>query len=108
MESPTKDFYEDGRGNPLIDPLFFPPEVEDFLKKEELILLSIKDSLDLLIEVGCMQGRYLDWAVAEKKPILASILLVLLLTRDVRKFWSWDYLQQIISLSKLKLKILLS
>ncbi len=70
MDSSTKEFYEEGHGNPLINPLFFPPGVEGFLKKEELILLSIRDSFNLLIEIGCMHGRYLNWAVAEKKTYI--------------------------------------
>lgn len=76
MDSPTKEFYEEGRGNSLIDPLFFPSEVKDFLKKEELILFSVRDSFDLLIEIGCMHGRYLDWTVAEKKLYIGIDVVV--------------------------------
>jgi len=67
MSLPTKDFYEGGRGDSLIDPSLFPEEVKDFLLKEELILSSAGDSFRLLIEIGCMHGRYLEWAIERGK-----------------------------------------
>jgi len=70
MASSTKDFYDKGYGDSLIDVSLLPEEVKEFLLEEELILFSIKDSFDLLIEVGCMNGRYLEWAVAENKSYI--------------------------------------
>lgn len=70
MSSPTKDFYESGCGDYLIDFSFFPEEVKDFLLKEELLLSPIEDSFRLLIEVGCMHGRYLGWAVERGKSYI--------------------------------------
>jgi len=70
MTSSTKDFYDKGYGDSLIDLSLLPKEVKDFLLKEELILSSIKDSFKLLTEIGCMNGRYLEWAVAENKSYI--------------------------------------
>jgi len=63
-------FYESGLGDRLIDPLFFPESIKDFLDSEQQLLESLKRSIDLLIEVGCMQGRYLEWAIEHKKHYL--------------------------------------
>lgn len=62
-----KDFYSNGRGDRLIDPLFYPKGIKLFLENEEKLLVSLAPFFDLLIEVGCMNGRYLSWAMGYKK-----------------------------------------
>ncbi len=63
----TKSFYESGCGDSLIDSALLPDEINNFLKEEESILFSFADSFCLLIEIGCMHGRYLEWAVTKGK-----------------------------------------
>lgn len=68
--SKAEDFYISGQGDRLIDPLFYPKAISIFLKDEQKLLKSLISSFDLLIEVGCMHGRYLCWAVKYKKHYL--------------------------------------
>jgi len=65
-----KNFYESGKGDRLIDPLLFPEEIKQFLLYEKRILEALSASFDLLIEVGCMYGRFLKWAVENSKCYL--------------------------------------
>lgn len=58
-----KEFYGIGLGSRLIDPVFFPGEIKQFLREEEGLLNSIRPLMDGIVEVGCMHGRHLDWAV---------------------------------------------
>lgn len=64
------NFYDSGGGDRLIDPSRYPDEIVDYLSAEVNLLSSTSSHFDTLIEVGCMEGRYLDWAVAEKKNYL--------------------------------------
>lgn len=65
-----KTFYGIGAGDALIDPAHYPPEIKQFLEEETFLLMKVKDSFDTLVEVGCMQGRFLDWAVSYGKHYL--------------------------------------
>ena len=65
--SRKKDFYSKGKGDRLIDPLFYPKNIELFLEDEKRLLEQLTGSFDLLIEVGCMHGRYLEWAAKNGK-----------------------------------------
>jgi len=65
-----KDFYGNGQGDRLIDPLFYPKGIKLFLEDEEKLLKSLAPFFDLLIEVGCMHGRYLCWAIRRKKSYI--------------------------------------
>jgi hypothetical protein len=38
-----------------------------FLKQEEHLVSAVADGIDTPIEVGCMHGRNVDWAVKHKK-----------------------------------------
>ncbi len=67
MNLSVRSFYDKGGGDSLVNPSFFSPEVRHFLRTEEAILCSIIDFFDLLIEVGCMHGRYLEWAMEKRK-----------------------------------------
>jgi len=66
----AEDFYGSGAGDRLIDTQNFPAEINVFLMGEQAILNAVAPSFDLLVEVGCMQGRYLDWAVDHGKYYL--------------------------------------
>lgn len=66
----VKDFYGKGKGDRLIDPLFYPKSIRLFLIDEEMLLNRLSQSFDLLVEVGCMHGRYLEWAVDNGKHYL--------------------------------------
>jgi len=57
------NFYGGGLGDRLIDESVFPKEIKEFLRDEENLLLQISPSFNTLIEVGCMHGRYVEWAV---------------------------------------------
>jgi len=56
------DFYGSDLGNRLINDALFPEEIKEFLKLEKELLSEIIPLFDSLVEVGCMQGRYLQWA----------------------------------------------
>lgn len=66
----TKDFYESGRGDILVDETHYPPGIVNFLRCEEKLLDALGPSFELLVEVGCMYGRHLGWAVANGKSYL--------------------------------------
>jgi hypothetical protein len=57
------DFYGSGLGDRLIDESLFPLEIKEFLRGEDRLLEQCISSFDSLIEVGCMRGRYLQWAI---------------------------------------------
>jgi len=66
----AKDFYGKGKGDRLIDPLFYPKNIRLFLADEEALLNRLSPYFDLLVEVGCMHGRYLEWAIKNRKHYL--------------------------------------
>jgi len=66
----VSQFYGSDLGNRLIDPRRFPDGIKLFLSEEERLLDSMSSSFDLLVEIGCMHGRYLNWAVARKTAYL--------------------------------------
>lgn len=66
----AKNFYGVGKGDRLIDPLFYPKAIQLFLSEEEAQLNSLSSSFNLLVEVGCMHGRYLEWAEKNQKHYL--------------------------------------
>ena len=65
--SKGKEFYDIGHGDLLVDERNYPNEIQEFLKSEISLLNSFRDQFEYLIEVGCMNGRYLDWAVSFSK-----------------------------------------
>ncbi|HEX8273761.1 MAG TPA: class I SAM-dependent methyltransferase [Longimicrobiaceae bacterium] len=62
-----RSFYEEGGGDRLMDPACHPPAITEFLREERQVLSAISDSIDVLVEVGCMDGRNLDWALSHGK-----------------------------------------
>lgn len=63
----VRSFFEKGGGDRLMDPAFHPPAITEFLLEERQMLSAIIDSVDMLVEVGCMDGRNLDWALSHGK-----------------------------------------
>lgn len=70
MSLPTLDFYAQGAGDLLIDDSRYPTAIVDFLHAEGELLDSLAGDFDLLVEVGCMHGRFLDWAQTRGKRYL--------------------------------------
>ena len=64
------DFYIHGLGDRLADPTCHPAGITAFLEEEQRIVNLAQHSFDQLIEVGCMNGRYLDWAIDHRKSYL--------------------------------------
>ena len=64
------DFYIHGLGDQLANPACHPAGITAFLEEEQRIVSLIQHSFDQLIEVGCMNGRYLDWAIDHEKSYL--------------------------------------
>ncbi len=60
-------FYDCGLGDRLVEDGMYPTEIKEFLVEEALLLERVESSFDLLVEVGCMQGRYLEWSIAHSK-----------------------------------------
>lgn len=61
------EFYKQGYGDRFIDSSYFTEEVREFIKEERKIIDSTRHTFSLLVEVGSMHGRYLDWAVSVNK-----------------------------------------
>jgi hypothetical protein len=68
--SSAPDFFETDVAENLMDAAYIPLEVAEFLRQERRIIELLEDSFDLLVEVGCMDGRYLDWAIGRRKRYL--------------------------------------
>lgn len=66
----THAFYGSGPGTRLIDDGNYPPAIQEYLRAEERLLASLADGFSTLVEVGCMHGRYLDWAASHGKAYL--------------------------------------
>ncbi|MFA6588525.1 MAG: methyltransferase domain-containing protein [Patescibacteria group bacterium] len=64
------NFYGQGNGDRLIDPTNYPPDVASFLLEEERLLERLVESFSILVEVGCMTGRFLDWAIERDKKYI--------------------------------------
>ncbi len=60
---PVGDFYANGQGDRLVDPECYPEEIKIFLEEELRQLVHLRESFDLLVEVGCMDGRHLTTAI---------------------------------------------
>lgn len=69
MPSP-REFYEKGLGDRFLEAVHYSTEISSFLHSEENLVNSLSPAFDLLIEVGCMHGRYLNWAVSQSKNYL--------------------------------------
>lgn len=71
----TNDFYENGLGDRFVDSLYQSEGIKQFLREELNMINAFQNSIDLLIEVGCMHGLHLDWAIAHQKAYLGFDLV---------------------------------
>jgi hypothetical protein len=62
-----KNFYGSGLGNRLIDTCNYPREITNYLSAEYDFIMEQLKNFEVLIEVGCMQGRCLEQAVKANK-----------------------------------------
>lgn len=56
-------FYGSDLGNRLINESLFSRDVVDFIDEEKKLIHSFMNGFDVLIEIGCMNGRYLEYAL---------------------------------------------
>ena len=63
-------FYASGLGDRLVDENRYSASIRRFLSAEKELLEVARASFEMLVEVGCMDGRYLRWAVACEKSYL--------------------------------------
>jgi len=64
---PETDFYNSGKGDCLVNSRNYPPEIKSYLQSEKEVLKLLSNKLKGIVEVGCMNGRYVEWALAEEK-----------------------------------------
>jgi hypothetical protein len=74
--SAARSFFESDDADRLMDSSYYPSEILEFLQHEQRVLDALDDQFDLLIEVGCMDGRYLDWAIDHHKRYLGIDLIL--------------------------------
>jgi len=55
-------FYDAGAGDRLVNPSCYPSPIKTYLADEEDLLNSQQGTFTMMVEVGCMEGRYLIWA----------------------------------------------
>ena len=63
-------FYASGLGDRLVDENRYSASIRHFLSAEKELLDVAQASFETLVEVGCMDGRYLRWAIASGKSYL--------------------------------------
>ncbi len=68
--SASHQFYASGLGDRLVDELRYPTGIQEFLSAERKLLIALRPMFTMLVEVGCMDGRHVDWAVAHRKSYL--------------------------------------
>ena len=65
-----KSFYDSGNGDPLIDAKNYPIEIKRYLRYEKKFLYRLRNEFEVLVEVGCMTGRYLEWSLEYHKKYI--------------------------------------
>lgn len=55
--------YADGAGDILIQPEVYPVQITDYLDGERMLLDLMTKEIDVVVEIGAMHGRHLEWAV---------------------------------------------
>ena len=107
-------FYGTKDGNKLVDENNYPDSIKEYLKKEKELLEKYLEDYDLLIEVGCMEGRNIDVALNMKKKYIGidiiesyiSIVNEMINKRGLNSIseafcLDANYLKRLISLSRL-------
>jgi len=78
-------FYDYGTGDSLIDPKNYPVEIKQYLRQEEFALRQLSGDFDVLVEIGCMDGRYLEWSLAHGKKYLGVDIVSRYVTEGKRR-----------------------
>lgn len=63
-------FYANGHGDRFMDPTCYNLAIKEYLEEERRLVDAIGLSVDVLAEVGCMRGAYLDWAIKHQKSYI--------------------------------------
>jgi hypothetical protein len=63
----VNNFYNSGTGDRLIDPSKYPSEIHSYLEAELNLLEAVIKNFDMVVEVGCMHGRFLKWILMQNK-----------------------------------------
>lgn len=69
-EPATLRFYASGKGSRLVEPVNYPAAIQRYLAEEAELLARFAGGFSMLIEIGCMEGRYARWALARGKRYL--------------------------------------
>jgi hypothetical protein len=62
-----KNFYTSSIGNNIMEKKCFPEEINQYLESEKRSLESFIDKYNLFVEIGCVKGRHLKWALNKGK-----------------------------------------
>lgn len=62
--------YETGKGDELVNSQNYDDSILKYLEEEQSLLLKMVDQFNLLIEAGCMTGRYLNQVVRLNKKYI--------------------------------------
>lgn len=62
-----KSFYESSVGNNIMEKKCFSEEINQYLEFEKCLLESIINKFNVLVEIGCVKGRHLQWALDKGK-----------------------------------------
>ena len=63
-------FYGADDGNRLVDEKNYPDSIKNFLKNEKDILINNINEHDIIIEVGCMEARNMEYAIKNNKKYI--------------------------------------
>lgn len=66
----ARRFYSNGLGDRLVDELRYPAGIRAFLSAERRLLVALRPMFGTLVEIGCMDGRHVQWAVTHGKRYL--------------------------------------
>ncbi len=66
----AQQFYACGLGDRLVDELRYPAGIREFLSAERRLLVALRPLFTTLVEIGCMDGRHVEWAATHQKRYL--------------------------------------
>lgn len=62
-----KSFYESSVGNNIMNQKCFSEEIDQYLENEKRFFEIIISKFNYLVEIGCVKGRHLQWALERGK-----------------------------------------
>ncbi|RIL07317.1 MAG: hypothetical protein DCC75_10130 [Proteobacteria bacterium] len=68
--TPKGSFFGRPDGIRLVNAANYPAAIQLYLLSEMDLLLKLRPAFELLVEVGCMHGRFLEWALSNNKDYL--------------------------------------